>query len=182
MDFFLIFWGIPYILVLKIQNYFFSPLASHSHITPTVLSKMSFADCDHQFISSLWSDERQSYVLMSGTSVEAKLCVERNRGRDGLICHFFSGRIKDQMKRNAKHTFVVAPGVWASTIIREFPDEVVKGSVFAEDVGGGDDVESTFSSGANGVIFEMSCCDALVRLKSLQPGCPCRIIRFFSVR
>lgn len=129
------------------------------------------------FIPSLWSDSTiVAHALVSGTPSDAEICVKRHRDRDGLICHYFSGSVMDQMTRSATHTFLVAPGLWASEIIREFGD-FLKGPLFD-----GVDDESTYISGGLGVVFEMPCSDAFVKLKSLQPGCHYRLVRFFSVR
>lgn len=109
--------------------------------------------------------------------------MERHRGRDGLICHFFSGSIVDQMTPGGRHTFLVAPGCWASAIIREFRDDVVVKPLFPEvgdDVG--EDFDSKFVRGIFGVVFDMPCRSALGKLKSLTPGCPYRLVRFTSIR
>ena len=152
---------------------------------------MVFKEVD--FITSLWSDNKNdliaslysddkigAYALTSGTASDAKLCMERHRGRDGLICHFFSGSVIDQMTPGGTHTFLVAPGVWASSIIREFRDEVVVNPLFPEPID--EDFDSKFDSGVFGVIFEMPCRSALDKLKSLKPGCPYRLVRFTSVK
>lgn len=163
----------------------------------------SWSDNKDDLIDSLYSDNKiGAYALTSGTASEAKLCMERHRGRDGLICHFFSGSVVDQMTPGGRHTFLVAPGRWASAIIDEFCDEVVVKPLFAkvgEEVRGevvndvsdevisdiSDevvDVDSKFVSGVFGVTFDMPCRHALGRLTRLKPGCPYRLVRFTSVR
>lgn len=136
-----------------------------------------------EFVESLWEDTNSSYAIISGDALEAKLCAERHRDRDGLICHYFSGSFMDQMTRDAKHTFLVAPGVWAATLINDFRDDVgsdvVKGPLFPRVEG----VEEDFVSGSLGVVFEMSPSDALRKLRDLEkPGLKYRLVRFFSVR
>lgn len=141
------------------------------------------------FVGSLWSDSNSTYAIISGNGAEARLCAERHRDRDGLICHFFSGHIIDKMSRDASHTFLVTPGVWAATLIREFSTKVghevrMKGPLFPEDGGEVDvDVQSKFTSGALGVVLEMSPSDALQKLRRLEtPDLKYRLVRFYSLR
>lgn len=128
------------------------------------------------FVSSLFSFDASSNAnaLVLGTAEDARVCVEKNRHLDGLICHYNTGGVLNQFKRSACHTFLVVPGVWASLIIRDFSSEVVKGPLFEDKDDGGE-----FESGALGVIVEMSFGDVFDKLKSLKPGCPYRMIRFF---
>lgn len=133
------------------------------------------------FALSLSEDKTSVYAIISGTSSEAKLFVERNRGRDGFMCHYFSGTggTVHQYARSATHTFLVVPGVWASAIIREFGTEVVRGPLFPDDSEGS---EAKFVSGDLGVILEAECGEVLEKLNSLKPGCPYRLVRFYSVK
>ena len=153
-----------------------------------------WSDNKDDLINSLYSDDKiAAYALTSGTASDAKLCMERHRGRDGLICHFFSGSVVDQMTPGGKHTFFVSPGLWALAIIREFRHEVVVKPLFSEvgdDVSDGvvrevldvDQFDSKFVNGVFGAVFDMPCRHALGKLKSLKPGCPYRLVRFTSVK
>ena len=94
------------------------------------------------------------------------------------MCHFFSGSASHRYARSAIHTFLVVPGLWASAIIREFGDEVVKGPLFPESEDGS---EAKFISGDLGVILVTPCGEALEKLNRLKPGCPYRLVRFYSV-
>lgn len=151
--------------------FFYPPPTHHTTI---------MADEYREFVESLWEDSVSSYAIISGDATEAKLCAELHRDRDGLICHYFSGSFMDQMTRDAKHTFLVAPGVWAATLIDEFRGDVVlKGPLFPRV----DAVEEDFVSGSLGVVLEMSPSDALRKLRNLEkPGLRYRLVRFFSVR
>jgi len=195
------------------MNYFLPPppsvtpfLRPPSHMVDFMTS--SWSDNENDLIKSLYSNKKiGAYALTSGTASEAKVCMERHRGREGLICHFFSGSVVDQMTPGGRHTFLVAPGLWASAIIDEFrDDDVVVKPLFEEvindvsdevindvsdevisDVKVDDkvvdveDFDSKFVSGVFGVTFEMPCRQALGKLTRLKPGCPYRLVRFTSV-
>ena len=132
------------------------------------------------FAASLSEDKTSVYAVVTGTPSEAKLFVERNRGRDGFMSHFFSGSATHHYARSATHTFLVVPGVWASAIIREFGQEVLRGPLFPDDDDDHFD-KDRFVRGDLGVVLETSCGEVLEKLKLLKPGCPYRLVRFYSV-
>lgn len=97
-------------------------------------------------------------------------CIESflraNRHRDGLLCSYFCGDPVDLMTADAKHTFLVVPGVWAREIIRTF-DGIKRSSLGTDADAKRDDFHEKYLEGSYGVVFEMSFGIAYGKLKTL---------------
>lgn len=71
-----------------------------------------------------------------------------------------------------KHTFLVAPGTWASYIIKNFDKSCLKGASLPQDSDAGEMDEEKLKNGEFGIIFEMSILDAVRRLRRRTGGHP----------
>lgn len=140
---------------------------------------------DH-FVSSLFEFDTSSQLAqVIATSQQARSCAKRHRTKDGLICHYFTGTVIDQLRRSCTHNFIVVPGVWAKAIIEEF-QSMVKVPLFNNNNGDffedGDVYNETkFLNGDLGVRFEANIGDFLQKLRKMKVGCPFKAIRFYQL-
>ena len=120
--------------------------------------------------------------MFNGATVsEAKECVLNHREKDGFIFHHFSGDPSAYMTAEARHSFMVVPGVWASAIISDFESEFLRGpSLATQEEKDSEGYTTDFLDGVYGVVFEMSLGEALSRLNKIDPRLSCRyrLVRF----
>lgn len=126
-------------------------------------------------IKRLHQNPDNTRMIVVGTSMEARSCLDDHGDLDGLMCHYFSGDVIDFWSASGKQTFLVARGSWSSSIIQNFESEFVKGPSL---VVPGEMDEEEFRNGAYGVVFEMSNREAMIQLRKLSPGRPYHLVRF----
>lgn len=122
------------------------------------------------FVNSLHRRSTNICGMISDATVsQAKKCVSDHREKDGLICHHFCGDPSEYMTAEAKHSFMVVPGVWARAIIRDFESESLRGpSLATQEEMDSEGFSVDFVDGVYGVVFEMSVLDAMLKLNGID--------------
>lgn len=135
-----------------------------------------------EFVASLHRKSTNICGMFADATVkQAEDCVRNHREKDGLICHHFSGQPSEYMTADARHAFMVVPGVWARAIIRDFDSESLRGpSLATQEEKDSEGFSGDFVDGVYGVIFEMSFSDAMSKLNKIDAGLNCRycMVRF----